>query len=898
MTSLLEFNLDVSSTTQPTYQVNHKTGEILSENKVKIVDANIEGTPLYRLWHLIYSISDVEECANAIVKQLNIPEEIASKLANLDFTRQGYGNKSAKAMRKILPYLMEGYGYAASCSFAGYNHSNSLTKEENLKRELLDKLPAIEKNSLRQPTVEKILNQLVNLVNAIIENYGKPDIIVIELARELKQSKDERNDTFSAMQKRERESVAITARLTNEYHLRATRNNILKYRLYQEMDGEEGKHAAICIYCGKPISFSAAMNGEEVDVEHIIPKSLLFDDSQSNKTLAHRRCNSSKDNMTAYDFMKAKSDAEFEQYIERVKTLYDSGIIKKRKRDKLLMEAAKIPTDFIDRQLRESQYIAKKAYELLQKISHNVYATGGGVTEFLRRTWGWDDVLMNLQLPKYREQGLTQEIEVEINRQLHKKEIIVDWSKRLDHRHHAIDALTIACTEKSFIQRINTLCSDKTREALYQEVENLPVDSKVKRSLLEKYILSKRPFTTKQAMEQSAKILVSYKAGKKVATFANRKVKVHGKKVIVQRGIVVPRGALSEESVYGKIKTTQGQEKKPVKYLLENPHLIFKEKIRQLVEERLASYDGNVKNALASIKKEPIYLDREKETTLEYGTCLNPAYVLRYPVASIKAKDLSSVIDGKIREILRSRLSECNNDEKVAFKDIENNPVWFNESKKIEIKTVRCFTGLSAVVPVSRNEQGEGIGFVKPGNNHHVAIYTDGQGKLQEHVCTFWHAVERKKYGFPAVIENPAEVWNKILLQPDLYPASFTDNLPADGWVLDLSMQQNEMFILGMPEEEYNLAIESNDTASISSYLYRVQKITSADYCFRHHLETQIIDDENSKAMLRWYRVKSIKSLYEKNPRKIRLNNLGEMVYRGDLYPLALAANPTTNISR
>ena len=146
---------------------------------------------------------------------------------------------------------------------------------------------------------------------------------------------------------------------------------------------------------------------------------------------------------------------------------------------------------------------------------------------------------MNLQLPKYRAQGLTQEIEIEVYRQLHKKEIIVDWSKRLDHRHHAVDALTIACTDKSFIQRINTLSSDKTREALYQEVENLDVDSKVKRNLLEKYILAKQPFTTKQVMDNAEKILISFKAGKKVATFAKRKIKVHGKKHVVQEGIVV-----------------------------------------------------------------------------------------------------------------------------------------------------------------------------------------------------------------------------------------------------------------------------------------------------------------------------------------------------------------------
>lgn len=885
--SYLEFTLNVKDLNRETYHVNHSTGEVLSENSIKIVTPNIEEQPLYRLWHLIYSISDIEECAKAIIKQLNIPEDIALKLANIDFTKQGFGNKSVKAMRKMLPYLMEGFDYAASCSFAGYNHSNSLTKEENLKRELLDRLPVIEKNSLRQPIVEKILNQLVNLVNAIIDKYGKPDVIAIELARELKQSKDERNETFSAMQKREREGAAIASRLVSEYGIRATRNNILKYRLYQEIDGEEGKHAAICIYCGKPISFSAAMNGEEVDIEHIIPKSLLFDDSQSNKTLAHRRCNSTKDNMTAYDFMETKSKVEFEQYLERINNLYEAGIIKKRKRDKLLMPASKIPKDFIDRQLRESQYIARKSYELLQKICSNVYATGGGVTEFLRRTWGWDDVLMNLQLPKYRAQGLTQEIEIEVYRQLHKKEIIVDWSKRLDHRHHAVDALTIACTDKSFIQRINTLSSDKTREALYQEVENLDVDSKVKRNLLEKYILAKQPFTTKQVMDNAEKILISFKAGKKVATFAKRKIKVHGKKHVVQEGIVVPRGALSEESVYGNIKCIEAN--KPLKYLFENPHLIYKGKIRQLVEERIATYNGDVKKAISSTKKEPIFLDKAAEIILEYATCYKNEYVIKYPVSSLKAKDISSVIDKQVREILQKRIAEFNNNEKEAFKDTENNPIWFNEAKGIAIKTVRCFTGLSAVAPVSRNKQGEAIGFVKPGNNHHVAIYIDADGKRQEHVCTFWHAVERKKYGFPVVIENPAEVWSRILQRPEAYPASFTENLPADSWLFELSMQQNEMFILGMPDEEYNLAMQNNDTASLSGYLYRVQKITSNDYCFRHHLETQIIDDENSKMMFRWYRVKSIKSLFEKNPHKIRINNLGEMVYRGDLYPLAIS---------
>lgn len=194
-------------------------------------------------------------------------------------------------------------GYSDAMCYAGYDHSKSLTKEDNLQRKLLDFLKPIPKNSLRQPIVEKILNQMVNLVNAVIEKYGKPDEIRVELARELKQSKEERNDADKAMSKRQRENDAIAERL-EEYGLRATRNNIIKWRLYEEIDNEDKKLNAFCVYCGQPISLTEALRGNDVDIEHIIPKSKLFDDSQSNKTLAHRHCNKNKNDLTAYDFMK------------------------------------------------------------------------------------------------------------------------------------------------------------------------------------------------------------------------------------------------------------------------------------------------------------------------------------------------------------------------------------------------------------------------------------------------------------------------------------------------------------------------------------------------------------------------------------------------------------------
>lgn len=885
---LFQFEFKIEETAKEGYLYDKKTGEILDSKPVKFVDPTVEQEPFYQLWHTIYSIHDQEECSNTLQTRFGIEKLIADRLAAIDFSKQAFGNKSAKVIRRILPYLMEGDGYSEAMSYAGYDHSNSLTKDENLQRKLLEQLKPIPKNSLRQPIVEKILNQMVNVVNAIIEKYGKPDEIRIELARELKQSKDERNDTDKAMSKCQRENDAISKRL-EEFGLRATRNNIIKWRLYEEIDNQEKKLNAICVYCGQPISLTEALKGNEVDIEHIIPKSKLFDDSQSNKTLAHRHCNKNKNDLTAYDFMKTKPDQVFHEYIERVNALYENRIINKAKRDKLLMTEDKIPDNFIDRQLRESQYIAKKAREILQTICFNVWSTSGTITSELRHLWGWDDVTMNLQRPKYKELGQTEmvEWESEHGKNKHQKEIITGWTKRDDHRHHAIDALTIACTKQGYIQRFNTLSASKTRADMVAVVEERSAEFKEKRSLLEKFIISEQPISVEEVEKAASNILISFKSGKKVAVWGTRKVGKRGNKKIVQRGVVVPRGALSEESVYGKIK--KQEEGKPVKYLFENPQSIFNPTIKAKVEERLLMFDGDVKKAIASLKKVPIYIDEAKTVELEKATCLKDEFVIKYSVDPNFSK-VDKVVDPVIQKILQKRIDKFGGKAKEAFRDVqlEDKRIikWYeDEGLERPIRSVRCYTGLSAVVPVKKDEGGKDIGFVKPGNNHHIAIYTNAEGNKQEHVCTFWHAVERKKYGIPVIIKNSNEVWDHIQQQPDgTFPESFLEMLPKPNMELTLSLQQNEMFVLGMPLDEVEMAINERDYRQISDKLYRVQKLTikpssgQIDIMFRHHLETQLIDDTNAKESKRFYNIQSLGAFFALNPFKVRIDCLGNVL--------------------
>lgn len=894
----LQFTTSIISSAHTAILVDKKTGEILAEKDGLQLDASLEKEPFYQLWHTIYSIKDIDECKNALIKRFNFNEEIADKLSRIDFNKQAFSNKSNKAIRKLLPYLMQGYDYSQAASLAGYNHSNSLTKDEQAQRITNDKLDLLQKNSLRQPIVEKILNQMINVVNAIINKYGKPDEIKVELARELKQSKDERESSDKYNRDNETINKEIATRLS-ELGLPTTKRYIQKYKFIFPTRNKDWKKADTsnqCIYCGRPFSLTEALSGDNFDVDHIVPKALLFDDSQTNKVLVHRSCNSNKTNKTAYDYISSKGESELHMYLQRVDDWFKRGIISYSKmqrlkvsyeeyleRKKLKKETEadkKIWESFIDRQLRETQYIAKKSKEILQQICNNVTSTEGTVTAELRRIWGWDDVLMNLQLEKYKAisgQTIIKEWTSDHGKRKHTKEEIINWTKRDDHRHHAIDALVIACTQQGFIQRINTLSSSDVKDAMKREIEDAKIQFNENSDTLSKYLATKKPFSTFEIEKEAEKILVSFKAGKKVATNGVRKVKINGKKKIIQKDLIIPRGALHEQSVYGKINVEEKD--KSIKYLFENPKKIINKQIKTHILNRLLENDNDIKNAIASIKKNPIYIDAKQEIVLEKASCYKEEVVIKYPIQNLKVKDVSFIIDEKVKKLVKARLDKYNGKEKEAFKDV----LWFNEEKQIPIRTIRCFTGLSAVESIKKDGTGKDIGFAVLGNNHHVAIYKDIENKQIQHSCTFWHAVERKKYKIPFIIKNTNTLWTDLIEKK--LPDSFLDKLPPDHLELQFSMQQNEMFILGLPKEKFEEAIKQDNLPLLSNHLYLVWSLSNNDYWFRHHLETknsELKNIETAKDSKRYYRFKSVSALCSLNPIKIRLNHLGGITKIGE----------------
>jgi CRISPR-associated endonuclease Csn1 len=572
---------------------------------------------------------------------------------------------------------------------------------------------------------------MINVVNSILKQYGKPSEIRVELARELKQSKDERNDSDLQNSKNKKLNDEISKRL-EELGIKSTKRYIQKYKFIFPSLTKNLKDAHVCnqcIYCGESFNLTDALSGDSFDVDHIVPKSLLFDDSQTNKVLVHRKCNSSKTNQTAYDYIASKGELELKVYSERIDDWFKRGIIsyskmqrlkvsyneylERKKMGKETESDKKLWENFIERQLRDTQYIARKSKEILMKICNNVTTTEGGVTAKLRELWGWDDVLMNLQLPKYRELGQTiiKEWTSEHGKRKHQKEEIENWSKRDDHRHHAIDALVISCTKQGFIQRINTLNSSDTKDEMNREIEDSKLFFKEKNTLLEKYLITQKPFTTEHVMNEANKILISFKAGKKVSTITY--YKATGKNL--DKGIIVPRGALHEQSVYGKIKVIEKD--KTLKYLFENTDKIVNPKIKNLILERLSQFKNNTKDSLSSLKKNPIYLNKETKEVLEKAACYNDATVLKYKLQSLKSNQVEDIVDEKVKELVKKRLAEYKS-EKEAFKDT----LWFNQEKQIPIISVRLFARPDAnnLQPIKKDENGKSLPILRLPINHTI----------------------------------------------------------------------------------------------------------------------------------------------------------------------------------
>lgn len=671
-----------------------------------------------------------------------------------------------------------------------------------------DTLKAIQ--SIKNPIVQAALFELNALLPQLknkCKEYGGIDDVKIEMARELKKSKKQRQQERIRNWENERENDACKIEL-DLLGLPHTLDNIQRIWLWREC-----KH--VCPYSGREIGLRQLFDDGSWQIEHILPYSVCLDDSLANKTLCEAGFNQIKGNKTPYEAFHDSPD--WQNMIMRA---YKS--LPYRKAQRFASKTHEELDTFISRQLNDTRYIAREARTIVERFIPKVSITQGGVTSLLRQQWGLNGILNHrYELPEFVPNGeyyvavnaddeiasdsiqrwvADSKLRNKIHDDLKRKGRVLHGyvqdghffpsKSRDDHRHHAVDAITVACTKTSHLQTISRLKGKD--EAGHRIITRMRLDEPW-------------PNFWRQAKDSVENILVSHKNRRRTLTERKQQLfdKRSGKPLIkqgnrIKSGGLAARGELHKATYYGKYVHIDEQE-----YLHERVDLDqcrTKKHIDQIV-------DKNVRDAVL-------------KRLIEIGV---------------------NVEDPKFK------VPENTSENPVYFRKDQNGkkiPLVFMKNKNgapIPIKKVRIF------FPSSTKIQLHGINrFVEPGNNHHIVIYEDEQGKWQEEIVTFWQAIERKKQKQPVY------------------------QLPVGGKRVITNLQINHMFILGMADEAIDW--NSPDMRILSSKLYRVQKLSSSDYTFRQHLASSQEYDTQQ------IRVRSMNALLNLNPIKVRIDRTGKII--------------------
>jgi CRISPR-associated endonuclease Csn1 len=638
------FNELINKKNPQKHQFNFRDGKVLTGNitrskiKAKLEHHKFDATiileaPQYfeHVWHVIHSVdTSKEDVSKALFryfqkeKIVSFTSAIADDLATLSF-ETGYASMCTRAIKKLLPLMQAGKYFKKETIWkdAYYRIDNLIHKihddsvGDQTRKSLEDKttfddfqgsvqphavalvygmnreqkelytdpndIKLFPHNSLRNPVVEQVVNETLQVVKEIWQHYNiRPDSIRIELARALKLSADEREKMTTNMLNKEKLNASIrgilrelnignpestadiekfklwaelgkTADINPLYNV--TKIEVDKYKLWQEADFRSP-------YTGRVIPISQLFT-EAIQVEHIIPRARYFDDSMNNKTVCESHVNKDKDDNTAFEYLKKGSGKEgislfsFEAFKQHVLKTFPE-----RKAKQFLME--QIPDDFIERQLNDTRIIGVRLAEALRPVTPNVYTTTGGITDLLKKQWGLSELFKEMLKERY--QKVAKKANLDIHRTIFYKDIIKygkptgektlvikGFSKRFDHRHHALDALVIACTTQSHVQRLNQL------NQVYDKME----DRNKRNDAIKTHIESLRKFRPlwrgfrNDAQSALESIIVPTKNKRKLITHKKHKyIKVvDGSKMVVKQtkgDNIVVRGGLHNDTYYGE----------------------------------------------------------------------------------------------------------------------------------------------------------------------------------------------------------------------------------------------------------------------------------------------------------------------------------------------------------
>ncbi|MDE0401415.1 MAG: type II CRISPR RNA-guided endonuclease Cas9 [Candidatus Poribacteria bacterium] len=361
----------------------------------------------------LITFSSKKALKNRLQNYWGLDKETAVQLCIVEF-EPGHSDLSMKAIRKLLLFLEEGQIYSKARMSAGYDYDSD-------KMEPKPKLAS--PPEIPNPIVSKGLHELRRVVNALIQEYEKPDAIRLEMSRDLEMN-TKRYQKFLNQQRKNEES---NTKAQEEFQSIAKQNphlglskyashmDKLKYRLWEEQDRR-------CAYSGATISQTQLFTAD-VEIDHILPYSMTLNDSYMNKVICLSSENQLKGQRTPKEAYGGDQE-EWEQIEQRINSWYSKNLATKR--NAFYKTSGDLDKDFIGSQLTDTRYISREALHYLKTLGVDVSIVKGQVTSWLRHIWGLNGLLDDSKTEK----------------------------DRTDHRHHSIDASVIASIDRALYQTV------------------------------------------------------------------------------------------------------------------------------------------------------------------------------------------------------------------------------------------------------------------------------------------------------------------------------------------------------------------------------------------------------------------------------------------------------------
>lgn len=364
----------------------------------------------------------------------------------------GAGHISSKACRNIIPGLARGLVYSAACEEVNYDHTAS--RERNAfdvgvrGKAALGKIlsdAVIDRSLVGSPVARKALIEAVKQVKAVVEIHGLPDAVHIELARDVGKGIDERREIERGIEKRNVEKDRLRKELCELLGIeRASADELLRFELWKQQNGK-------CVYSDAAISpAQLRATDNSVQVDHILPWSRFGDDSFNNKTLCTAKANQEKRGRTPFEwYSKDKGETEWETYVARVQSL--PGLKGFKRRNYTIKDAKSLEEGFRSRNLNDTRWTCRLLAECLKQLypenegSRRVFTRPGALTDRMRRGWG-------LQWIKKNEKG----------------------ERIPDDRHHALDAVVVAATTESMMQKLTKAFQEEEAKGSPRDFRDLP----------------------------------------------------------------------------------------------------------------------------------------------------------------------------------------------------------------------------------------------------------------------------------------------------------------------------------------------------------------------------------------------------------------------------------------